>query len=298
MLIIIGSNALNFHRSQWKRPNDFDAIAPYDDAVGFLKAEGCNTIYPINGGKTLFGQTRDMIYEVEIAWPDTTAAALLEQIENDQYSKVEIGTSAIIPSIDLLYALKMSHRYLRNSPHFLKTRNDILDLRKMGAKIPDAFKDWYKAREKATYWYQHPNLNVDKSAFFMDQYQYDHDSLHEAVAIGTRPAYKTFAEPGNEVKSSKKLWDMTHYSVQVCAGVEEASVLALERSLVPHPGKKTEDEAFEFALMKVCTSITSGWFREFCWEEYDTILATYKGRRKGLLQMLDEGLTAGIVKPM
>lgn len=303
MLLLIGSNALNFHRSHanWKRPNDLDAIATYDVAAGFLKQRGCKAIYPINGGKTLFGQSRDCIYEIEIAWPDSTGAALLDLMDQDQYHNVEMDSydgRAVVPSIGVLYALKMSHRYLRNSPHFHKTRRDILELRKMGAKIPDFLKDWYAAREKATYDYKLPNLNVDKQNFFMDQYQYDHDSLHEAVKIASQPAYTTFAEPGQQVKSSKKLWDKTHYSIQIMAGVEEASVLALERSLIPHPGKWSEDKAFEFALMKVCTSITSGWFRSFCYENHDIILDTYKARKKGLLQLLNEGLTSGIVKPM
>ena len=29
------------------------------------------------------------------------------------------------------------------------------------------------------------------------------------------------------------------------------------------------------ALMKVCTSITSGWFREYAWENYDKVLDLY-----------------------
>jgi len=32
---------------------------------------------------------------------------------------------------------------------------------------------------------------------------------------------------------------------------------------------------FEMALMKVCTSITSGWFREYAWENYQKVLDLY-----------------------
>ena len=46
-------------------------------------------------------------------------------------------------------------------------------------------------------------------------------------------------------------------------------VLTIERSLVPYPGKKTPEQAYLMALEKVCTSITSGWFREFVWENYE-----------------------------
>lgn len=299
MLLLIGSVALNFYlpRKDQKRPNDLDAIATYDVAAGFLRKVGCSQMYPINDGKTLFGRNASLIHEIEIAWPDSTGADLIDLVrKHDEYHTVEMDN--VVPSIDVLYALKLSHRYLRNSPHFLKTRRDILALRKMGASVPTWLEDWFKLREKATYTYKLPKLDVSKADFFMDQYQYDHDSLHEAVAFGDQPAYKSFAEPGNEVKSSKKLWDQTELSTKLLAGLEEASVLALERSLIPHPGKKTEDEAFEFALMKVCTSITSGWFREFCWEHYNIILDTYKARKKGLLQMLNEGIENGKVRPM
>jgi hypothetical protein len=30
--------------------------------------------------------------------------------------------------------------------------------------------------------------------------------------------------------------------------------------------------------MKVCTSITSGWFREFAWENYDNVLDLYNDK--------------------
>ena len=40
--------------------------------------------------------------------------------------------------------------------------------------------------------------------------------------------------------------------------------------MVPFPGVLTPDQAYEKALIKISTSITSGWFREFCWENFDS----------------------------
>ena len=54
--------------------------------------------------------------------------------------------------------------------------------------------------------------------------------------------------------------------------VEEAAVLAIERSLVPHPGTWSPEYAWKFALAKVCSSITSGWFRAFGYEHLPEIL--------------------------
>lgn len=77
------------------------------------------------------------------------------------------------------------------------------------------------------------------------------------------------------------------------AVLEESYVLALERSLVPFPGGKTPKEAFDMALMKVCTSITSGWFREYAWEHYDAVQAMYNDN---YVEKFQRGVINGTVK--
>ena len=52
-------------------------------------------------------------------------------------------------------------------------------------------------------------------------------------------------------------------------------MLACERSLIPHPGKMTPKQAWTFALSKVCSSITSGWFREFAYENIFEVMKSY-----------------------
>lgn len=301
MLLFIGSVALNQFLDQPREPKDVDAIADYEAAAHYL-SRLCSQIYPINGGKTLFGRADDgTIYEIEIAWPDTSAAKLLELI------KVDVNLANCLDpaqdywsaSLNLLYTLKMSHRYLRNSPFFLKTRNDIMFMRTLGARIPNEWSDWYKTREKETYWYKLPNLDQSKEQFFNDLYQYDHDSLHEAVAINSngKPAYTYYqSNTARGVQCSKQAFYDTTEAIRLCGVVEEAMVLSLERSLIPHPGVKTEREAFIFALQKVCTSITSGWFREYAYENYDRAVAMYDNLLHKQLWRLEAGLEFGIVK--
>src|SRR5690606_29078459 len=113
-----------------------------------------------------------------------------------------------LPSLDQLYTLKMSHRYLKNSPHFRKTRDDIMMLRGLGCKIFD--QDWFKQRESETYTYKHPKLNVMKKDFFNGdgvRYVYDHDDIHMAVAHYREsgattpiPAYKLYMKDGAQVQ--------------------------------------------------------------------------------------------------
>jgi hypothetical protein len=57
---------------------------------------------------------------------------------------------------------------------------------------------------------------------------------------------------------------------------------------------KTPREAFDMALSKVCSSITSGWFREFCWENYDAIADLYSD---DYVIKFECGVMSGLVKP-
>ncbi len=254
------------------------------------------TYYPIDEGKKLFVLLAEygdsLIVEGEMVWPGNTAEQFVKIVEADPGTKKT--HDYLVPSLDLLYLLKMSHRYLRNSPHFLKTMEDILDLRKLGAKIPEQYLEFYKARQAETYYYAHPNLNVSKEDFFTGDgvhYVYDHDAIHEAVKHFDMPAYQYYKEPGQEVKSSKTLFFEAPEQLRLSAVLEEAYVLALERSQIPFRGKILPYRSFEIALMKVCTSITSGWFRQYAWEHYYDVAKLYDpDYADKFFQKADQGL--------
>lgn len=295
MLVIIGSVAFNQYLDDGARPpKDIDIIADYATALKFLQSQDCGYIAPIHEGKKLVGRNGKFIFEIEIAWEGTTAASFLELVKPSLSPLARFGGGVFYPSLDWLYTIKMSHRYLKNNPHFQKTRGDILAMRLMGAEIVD--QGWYQMRMAETYHYEHPDLTRTKEEFFVDQYKYDHDTIHEAVAIYDRPAYTMYQRDGARgVSCSKALFLQQSFDVRIAGVVEEASVLALERSLVPHPGKLTEQQAFDLALEKVCTSITSGWFREFAWENYGAARRLFQSRTS-LLTLLQIGISKGIVK--
>jgi hypothetical protein len=269
---------------------------------------------PTQGGKYYHARDKDgMNYEFELAWEGTSAEMLLEQYGLKEFKWVpEVGP---FPAInDDLYLIKMCHRYKRNSPHFLKTMSDIKFLReKLGRAEADKWlgvasinEQIVKLREAESYDYAHPKLNVSSKDFFNGDgvnYVYDHDSIHLAVALdsyvewgqpcpdgrvgclvahGKRifsPAYTKYMKDGSEVMTSKEKFMSVDEKVRLYGVYEESCVLALERSQIPHglgkEGGPTARWSFEMALMKVCTSITSGWFREFAWENYQKVLDLY-----------------------
>lgn len=141
-----------------------------------------------------------------------------------------------------------------------------------------------------------PKLNVKKDYFFEDaEFKiFDHDTVHKAVALGPEPAY-TLMQDG-EVWCSKKKWDALTPEKKLSCVIEEACVLALERSIIPALYLDTQFRgatwAYEFALSKIATTITSGWFREYTIEHYQEAAAA----RPDYVNTFLEGLKNGLVK--
>lgn len=280
-MLLIGSRAYNFGRT----PKDYDLIATPEELVAFEQNLGERLIHKITQGnkRQYFIKGLDPV-EIEVAIPGSNNAYLLSildyQFLEDPQEISELGIRVNRATPALLYAFKMSHRYLKNSPHFLKTRDDILLLRKHFPyiKIHKHLERWYAVREQVTYTYSHPKLNQKKDDFFADDgvnYVFDHDTIHEAVKTFDQPAYQLIKEDQADVFCSKEKFQKLPRLLQLLTVLEEAYVLALERHQIPnsfHPDPKV---SFDIALEKICTSISSGWWREFAWENYDAVQELY-----------------------
>ena len=299
-MLIIGSRALIHHFPDLGRtPNDWDFICTFEEFQKWSKQNKDIIAHcvPLSGDKFHVRDKDGMNYEFEIAWPGTSGATLLEMFGADEEN--------VVCSVSWLYALKMSHRYLKDSPHFLKTMRDIQFLRtKLLPEIQNTVVNnpWFRQRELETYTYKHPKLDVSKGEFFAGdgvQYVYDHDTIHLAVAMlgeepphcASTPAYTFYMKDGAAVMTSKDKFFAVSEQIRLYGVYEESCVLALERSQITHNMMPTLDGSvwfdqcrsgptprwsFEMALMKVCTSITSGWFREYAWENYDKVMALYE----------------------
>ncbi|AMR58039.1 hypothetical protein vB_PsyM_KIL5_0148 [Pseudomonas phage vB_PsyM_KIL5] len=289
-MLLIGSRALvrnNPELESQRKCVDWDFICTLDQFRQWHRHHKGRLQFavPTQGGKYYHARDKDgMNYEFELAWEGTSAAMLLQQ-----YGIVGIYDEPVTAINDDLYLIKMSHRYKRNSPHFLKTMSDIKFLREkegqweldrwMGNVVNVPI---LKAREAESYTYAHPKLNVSSKDFFNGDgvnYIYDHDEIHKIVAVESTPAYTKYMQEGEQVMTSKEKFFAVDQRTRLLGGLEESMVLALERSQVPHglgkEGGPTDRWSFEMALMKVCSSITSGYFREFCWEHHSEIMAMY-----------------------
>lgn len=289
-MLLIGSRALVANNPELegvRKTVDWDFICTIEQFTAWHKANKGTLQFavPTDGGKYYHCRDKDgMNYEFEIAWDQTTAERLLDHYDT--------GVGITVAPDEALLMIKLSHRYKRNSPHFLKTMRDIHFLRNKGVVLDSWLEGVLPQRETESYTYKHPKLNVTSGEFFSGdgvQYVYDHDSLHETQALlwndngdteWPRPAYTFYMKDGSEVMTSKEKFFSVEEKIRLYGVYEESCVLALERSQIPHglgkEGGPTARWSFEMALMKVCTSITSGWFREFAWENYQKVLDLYE----------------------
>lgn len=303
MLALLGSKALNYHNFT-REPKDIDLLGSYEDISSYVEKINnkdfgkIKSIHPSIKGKHLILNFELKNIEAEIISKNKHSELLFQLIKEDKNTQIIDGM--YVPSINILYLLKMSHRYLKNSPHFLKTMKDIHYLRSIGADIQENHFGFFTMREKETYNYSHPKLNKDKKSFFIDNvdYKYDHDTIHLSMKNLEQPAYMYFKPPNSQVWCSKEMWDNCSEEIKLFAVLEETNVLAMERSQVLFENVKPE-KSFNTALSKVCTSITSGWFREYAWENYDKVKSLYqtnyvekfwKDVENGLIKSIEKNL--------
>lgn len=275
-MILVGSRALKQRYPDQRNWIDTDYIGTYSEVTNFInqlekRGWGIETVYTIKEAKYMVVKLKDggAIYEFEIAWDGSSAEEILN-----------LPGAALdgVATPNLLFFLKSSHKYLKNSPHFLKTMRDYNFLKEQGCFIPHEWRAALNRRVKETYNYAHPKLNTSKDEFFKKEdkfYVYDHDSIHLAVKHLEKPAYEYFKGANEEVYCDRNKWEQQTDDIKQLAVLEESYVLALERSQIPYYFTPDPEKSFLKALEKVCTSITSGWFREYAYNNYDKVVARY-----------------------
>lgn len=122
-----------------------------------------------------------------------------------------------------------------------------------------------------------PNLNLTVDLFFDDavQKKYSHDYLHELFAYEDKPMYTKLQINPELAKCEVNLWNNLSYRQKVKCVAEETQVIATERFLVPKDWEYPAKAAYMKALQKVCTTLTSGWFRDFALDNYPSVVELF-----------------------
>lgn len=127
----------------------------------------------------------------------------------------------------------------------------------------------------------HPSLNKTVENFFDDfvTKKYDHDMLHEMVAFYDRPLYTRMQRDSSMAWCNKDQWDTFSLEDKSRCVAEETMVIAIERFLVPNDWNYPEKLAYFKSLKKVCTTLTSGWFRDHAIDHYPEIINLFDSDR-------------------
>lgn len=138
-----------------------------------------------------------------------------------------------------------------------------------------------------------PNLNQSVEDFFDDAVtkKYNHDMLHQLFAYEDEPMYTKLQTNPEKAWCSENLWYTISHQQQLQCVAEETMVIATERFLVPKNWEFPSKLAYMKALKKVCTTLCSGWFRDFAIDHYPEVISLYNPEKfqqvKSNLELFD-----------
>ena len=127
----------------------------------------------------------------------------------------------------------------------------------------------------------HPKLNQSVDDFFDDAVTkvYNHDYLHQLYAYEERPMYTKLQTDKESAWCSPDLWRLLSYNQKLQCVAEEAYVIATERFLVPKDWNYPSKLAYMKSIDKICTSLCSGYFRDFAIEEHPKLIQMFDASR-------------------
>ncbi|CAG8716374.1 19426_t:CDS:2 [Rhizophagus irregularis] len=123
----------------------------------------------------------------------------------------------------------------------------------------------------------HINLNMSNEDFLENednlfvQKRVPHDDLHELVKYGDHPIYQGLKDDQSKAWIKKSLFEKLDYQTKLNCVKEEAMVIALERYLIPMISENQET-SYNLALIRICTTLTKGWFRQFAIDNYPQLI--------------------------
>lgn len=289
-MILIGSQALKIGlekvgMSLERVPTDFDLLAyPGERELVELILNAKLTLVKQDGNKSLYKSSHGNIVDVDFVRAGSSNALYLQWAET--FVKLDtsewFGQHIEVAPLEMLYSLKRSHRH---SPRmFEKHVADYNLLRQIFEgkdTLPKVTAMRYQevvAREKL----RTPSLDKSAKDFFDDKVSnrtFIHDQIHEVMAFGDRPMFEKIKIDPDKVACSKEKFFAMNIVSRIRCVQEEAYVIALERAMIPmlFEGEKiaNKKEAYKWAVMRICTTLCSGWFREFALENYDDIISMY-----------------------
>ncbi len=288
-MIVVGSKALIYNFPELKREaKDTDIIAYKSDAQYLIeilkptKIKEGKGILSLIGIRNKMGEYNTNNVEILIADESESLQKYIEYESSKSNLTGNWNKFLHYASPETLYSLKKSHIHF--PIYFSKHIWDYVFLNEYFNGI-DSLSNIttikYKETEDRLGKLKTPSLNKSVKEFFGQsegfvKSYFIHDDMHKAVAHYDEPIYLKMQIDRNMAKCDKNLWNKFSYEMKCKCVLEEAYVIALERKVLPAifgSGKWfSSSESLEWALMRICTNLCSGWFREFATNNYHNII--------------------------
>lgn len=298
-MIIIGSRAMlidsfdNDSNIRFEK-SDYDVIMTREQFNKWIDNANDNiiSIYPTNKNKysaKISFNGNKVKYEIEIATDNSSAKLLIDNIDRVTVSNRFIGGifGELYRILSKEYLLLTKRSHIIYPVHFEKTINDYNFLKKeCGTFEHDEYmKKYYELRSneaKERYSkYKTPKLNVTTEDFFSSKLNvpnyFVHDDIHHIMAHYDKPVFTMMQKDSSKAWCEKDMFFDLPYEYQVRCVQEEAYVIALERYIIPQYGDDWMDffKCYKKAVQRICTTLCSGWFREFAIENYENVIDWY-----------------------
>lgn len=273
-MLFIGSVA-----SKIRTPKDFDILSTslefssfkniYGDQMKNIQFHLVHYSFFMNGKR----------FEVEICDEGTSGYEYQKIMNSFGLIKLEEIKSA---SNEILLSIKKSHRFYNIK--FYKNINDYNILLERCGK--DLYPELTKLRtletENRLGKVKTPKLSKSSKQFFSQSHDFFksyfiHDEIHMVMSHLDKPMYEYMQPDIESPMCSKKLWNNFSEDMKDKCVLEEAYVIALERKLIPNifGGEKyySPNDAIMWSLMRIATTLCSGFFREWCSDNWTRIVS-------------------------
>jgi len=287
-MIVVGSHALKIgleeiDRKLSRTPVDLDLFGTHDEMLELLRLGDLRVVKGTNEKMVAKAPDGKMV-EIEYIRPGTSTAIYhlwaeaIAKLDTTEFYGMRMG----VAPLEMLYSLKRAHRH---SPRGFEKHVYDYNLLRILFKGKDAFPKITALRYEETVKRERlrtPSLNKSTKDFFDDKVSnrtFIHDQIHEVMAFYDRPMFERIKIDPHKVACSREKFDDLLYSDRIICVQEEAYVIALERAIIPmlFEGEKIANpkKAYEWAVMRICTTLCSGWFREFALDNYSEMMRWY-----------------------
>lgn len=294
-MLIIGSRAAKHYIPNFRQPRDWDVVVSPNEFQLFrdLNPEVEKYLIFKHSKKWILRMPKLQV-EFEIAIPLSSAELLLNKIDNCNFNldkcsnkdlPVKFKGNIWYANPEILFLIKKSH--IGYQIHWDKSIEDYHSLKK---SIPNieffslVLNDFMNQREiemKARF-SNRKKIDLDKknSEFFnvtqkSVKRKYPHDLLHKNTCYYDQPLYEKLKIDKSKAAVEESLWNALSHEDKIKAVKEEAFVIALEREIIPaqENGKKWNRMiAYDWAVMRISTNLTNGFFQQFAIDNHYEIL--------------------------